>query len=192
MRVPRGDEAPLAGVNDLSLRADRAANARGAEMLGFTRSDRPLTDLKSGDALIIADHDLTADDVADLRRASAVVLVGTAMPAALDHVHVVLPIANYVEEEGTFTNLRGRVQRFLQAKAAPGLARPSYYVLADLAAALGDAADYRTASDVFAALAAASAGFAGLSYATLGLRGRVAQSESAAAPAGGAGAGAAS
>ena len=52
---------------------------------------------------------------------------------------VVLPIANFAEEEGTFTNLRGRVQRFLQAKAAPGFARPSWYVLADLLGALGRA-----------------------------------------------------
>jgi NADH-quinone oxidoreductase subunit G len=172
MRVPRGPEAPLPGVTDLSLRAERAANAAGGDLFGFARSDRPLADIRSGDALIIADHDLEGDDLADLRRASAVVLIGTAMPAALDHVHVVLPITNYIEEEGTFTNLRGRVQRFLQARAAPAMARPSYYVLADLASALGDTGEYRMASDVFDALAAANPAFAGLSYATLGLRGR--------------------
>ncbi len=45
-RVPQGAEAPLAGVEDLALRADRAANARGAELLGFTRSEQPLTGLQ--------------------------------------------------------------------------------------------------------------------------------------------------
>jgi len=39
-----------------------------------------------------------------------------------------LLLENMVEEEGTFTNLRGRVQRFLQARAAPGMARPSWWV----------------------------------------------------------------
>ena len=38
-RVDQGPEAPLPGVEDLALRRDRAANARGAELLGFTRSD---------------------------------------------------------------------------------------------------------------------------------------------------------
>ena len=186
MRVPQGEEAPLEGVKDLSLRADRAANAHGAELLGFTRSERPLSQLQSGDALIIADHDLTTDDMNDLRRASAVILVGTVMPVALDHVHVVLPIANYVEEDGTFTNLRGRVQRFLQARAAPGLARPSYYVLADLATALGEPSEYHTASDVFDALAAGQPAYSGLTYAALGLRGRLVQSAPAAAASAGA------
>ncbi len=72
-----------------------------------------------------------------------------------------LPIANFTEEEGTFTNLRGRVQRFLQAKAAPGFARPSWFVLADLLAALGDAGRTTSlASDVFEALAGAQSEFA--------------------------------
>src|SRR3954467_3407739 len=41
-RVPQGAEAPLPGVEDLALRPDRAANGRGAELMGFTRSDAPL------------------------------------------------------------------------------------------------------------------------------------------------------
>ena len=63
------------------------------------------------------------------------------------------------------------MQRFLQAKAAPGLARPSWFVLADLLGALGETASYLVPSDVFAALAASQAEFAGLSYDTIGLRG---------------------
>ena len=172
-RMPAGPEAPLAGVEDLSLRADRAANGRGADLLGFARSDTPLASMQPGDALLIADHELSPADREAAARASAVVLVGTAMPAAFEKVDVILPVCNYVEEEGTFTNLRSRVQRFLQAKAAPGLARPSWYVLADLAALLGEPAQYLTTSQVFSALASARADFAGLSYESLGLRGRM-------------------
>jgi predicted molibdopterin-dependent oxidoreductase YjgC len=100
-----------------------------------------------------------------------VVLLSTFWPSALERADVVLPIANYVEEDGTFTNLRGRVQRFLQARAAPGMARPSWYVLADLCSALGDRQDVLTAAQAFAALASSQPAFAGLSYDTLGLRG---------------------
>ena len=47
-RVPQGAEAPLPGVEDLALRPDRAANGRGAELMGFTRSDAPLDGLQRG------------------------------------------------------------------------------------------------------------------------------------------------
>ncbi|MGQ0649660.1 MAG: molybdopterin-dependent oxidoreductase [Gemmatimonadaceae bacterium] len=170
-RVEQGPEAPLPGAADLALRADRASNARGAEAVGFTRSHTPLAGLTAGDALLIADHDLSETDLASASRASAVIVMSTAMPEGLPRADVVLPVATYVEEEGTLTNLRGRVQRYLQAKAAPGLARPTWFVLADLLGAVGDNAPYLTASDVFAAMAQAQNEFAGLSYDRLGLRG---------------------
>jgi NADH-quinone oxidoreductase subunit G len=170
-RVERGPEAPLAGVQDLALRAERAANVVGAEMLGFRKSDAPLDGLQDGDVLVIADHELTDADVPAVGRASAVILISTALPNGVVDPTVALPIANYAEEEGTFTNLRGRVQRFLQAKAAPALARPSWFVVADLLNALGAAANYYVVSDVFAALAQSRPEFAGMTYDSLGLRG---------------------
>jgi NADH-quinone oxidoreductase subunit G len=182
-RMPQGDEAPLPGVEDLALRRDRAANGRGADILGFNRSDSPLSGLGAGDAVIVADADLTAEDLAQISKASAVVVVSTFMPEGLPRADVVLPICNYVEEEGTFTNLRGRVQRFLQARAAPGMARPSWYVLADLLNALGERVDAVTPAQAFASLATAEPAFAGMSHDKLGLRG---------APVAGATAGAAS
>ncbi len=183
-RVEQGEEAPLLGVEDLALRRDRAANVRGAELLGFTNSATPLSSLGAGDVLVVADEELAGTDAPDVARASAVIVIGTTLPAWARHTAaVVLPIANFVEEEGTFTNLRGRVQRFMQAKAAPGFARPSWYVLSDLLAALGARTNYMLASDVFAALAAAHPEFAGMSYDVLGARGRVVASATAGATA---------
>jgi NADH-quinone oxidoreductase subunit G len=171
-RVPQGPEAPLPGVEDLALRADRAANGRGAELMGFSRTETPLAGLGAGDVLIVADEELAGLDAADAARAGAVIVVGTTLPAWARHAAtVVLPIANCVEEEGTFTNLRGRVQRFFQAKAAPGLARPSYFVLGDLLAAMGDGQGYWTAGQAFDAMSAAVPAFAGLTYDGLGMRG---------------------
>jgi len=170
-RVERGAEAPLAGVDDLALRAERAPNVRGAELMGFRESDSPLTELTRDDVLIVADHPLGANDITHAARAAAVVVIGTTLPEGLRNVAVALPIANMAEEEGTFTNLRGRVQRFLQAKVAPGESRPSWSVLADLLGALGKPNQYYTAGSVFAALASSHADFNGLSYDRLGLRG---------------------
>lgn len=173
-RVIQGAEAPLAGVEDLALRSDRAANVRGAELAGFTRSDTPLAAMQAGDVLIVADEELAGVDAVDIAKAGAILVVGTTLPAWARHgANIVLPISNCVEEEGTFTNLRGRVQRFLQAKAAPGLARPSYFVLGDLLVAMGEGEGFWNASQVFDALAASRPGFAGMSYDTLGLKGVV-------------------
>ena len=171
-RCATGPEAPLPGVKDLSLRADRAPNVMGAELLGYSRRDaNVLSGLKDGDVLILAADELGGLDAAATKKASAIIVIGTALPIGLPTPAVVLPIANVAEEEGTFTNLRGRVQRFLQAKAAPGLARPSWFALADLNITLGIKAEYFLPGAVFAGLAQTEPAFAGLSYETLGLRG---------------------
>jgi len=158
-------------VQDLALRADRAANGKGAELLGFARAASSVAGLQDGDVLIVADDELKGVSANDIARASAVIVIGTVLPDAARAATVVLPITNYTEEEGTFTNVRGHVQRFLQARTAPGLTRASWSVLSDLLIALGQSANYYLPSDVFAALAATSPTFTGMTYDTLGLRG---------------------
>jgi NADH-quinone oxidoreductase subunit G len=174
-RVRQGSEAPLAGVPDLALRADRAPNAQGAELIGFRRSDSPLDGLRRGDVLVVADEelaDVAHDQIAPaLSEVSAIVVISTTLPEWASLADIVLPVANMAEEEGTFTNLRGRVQRYLQAKAAPGLARPAWSVLSDLLTALGDPTNFFLPADVFGALAGARPSFAGMTYDRLGLRG---------------------
>jgi NADH-quinone oxidoreductase subunit G len=173
--VVQGPEAPLPGVADLAVRADRAANATGAELLGFTRSASPLAKLTASDVLVLVDVELSDADKAAAAQAAAVVVIGTALPQEIAGAAAVLPMTNYVEEDGTFTNLRGRVQRYLQAKATTGAARPAWYILSDLLSALGEKSEYFTASAAFDALAKAEPAFAGLSYDTLGLRGATIQ-----------------
>jgi NADH-quinone oxidoreductase subunit G len=172
-RVERGPEAPLAAVPDLALRAERAANVRGAEALGFTKTDSPLAGVRRGDVLIVAGEDLGGVDHATLDRVGGIVLLASSMPSAVEAVSAILPVTNFTEEEGTFTNLRGRVQRFLQAKSAPGMARPIWWVVSDLLAAMegAPASSFFVASEVFAALAAARPEYEGLSYESLGLKG---------------------
>jgi NADH-quinone oxidoreductase subunit G len=160
--VATGPEAPLPGVRDLSLRAERAANVVGAELFGFARSDDPLAALRAGDVLVVADEELAGRTVT-LPAGTRVIVVGTTVPMWAAGADVVLPIANMAEEEGTFTNVRGRVQRYSQAKAAPGLARPAWYALGDLLAALGEGRGYFLAEDAFAAVAAGHPSFAGMS-----------------------------
>jgi len=169
MTVPRGPDAPLAGVKDLALRAERAANHTGAGLLGFTEVISPLAGLGSDDLVIAVD---AAASVAAIPSGVRVVAIGTVLDEALAaSALVALPVCNFAEEDGTFTNLRGRVQRFLQAKAPPAQVRPSYRVIGELAATLGAGTYPALASDIFAAMAAAVPAFDGLSYRTLGLQG---------------------
>ena len=102
------------------------------------------------------------------------------MPEDARAAAIVLPTSTMAEEEGTFTNLRGRVQRYFQANAAPGMSRPAWWILGDLLTELGEPTSYFMASDAFAALAAARPEFAGLSYDTLGLRGQLVTGQRAA------------
>lgn len=63
---------------------------------------------------------------------------------------VVLPVASFAETDGTLTNLEGRVQRLRRAISPPGLARPGWRILRDLAnRVLGtNSWRYDTAADV--------------------------------------------
>lgn len=170
--VPQGPEAPLPGVEDLALRTDRAANVAGAELFGFERRDAAhvFDGLAAGDVLVVADEQLAGLNP-QLPAGVAIVVASTVLPLWAAAADVVLPTANMAEEEGTFTNLRGRVQRYLQAKPAPGLARPSWFAAGDLLAAAGEGQGFFTASEAFDAMAAQHQKFTGLSYARLGLRG---------------------
>ncbi|MFN8859310.1 MAG: 2Fe-2S iron-sulfur cluster-binding protein [Gemmatimonas sp.] len=171
-RMPRGPEAALPGAPDLALRAERAANGAGARALGFTEVVDLGGVLQRDDALLIAGEQIVPLEAADLARAGTVIYAGCTIPSAVaTSASVILPITNTLEEEGTFTNLRGRVQRYLQAKTAPGVARPAWYVLADLLAALGGNGRFFLPSEVFAAMAGTHATFGDLDYESLALRG---------------------
>jgi assimilatory nitrate reductase catalytic subunit len=86
---------------------------------------------------------------------------------------VVLPVTQWAEEEGTVTNLEGRLLRRRRALPPPPGARSDLAVLAGLASRLGQPAGrFPTApAAVFAELAAASAGgpadYAGIDHARL-------------------------
>jgi assimilatory nitrate reductase catalytic subunit len=85
---------------------------------------------------------------------------------------VVLPVTQWAEEEGTMTNLEGRVLRRRRAVDPAGQARSELSVLADLAVRLGCTVPFTTdPAEVFDELARASAGgradYSGLSHALL-------------------------
>ena len=82
---------------------------------------------------------------------------------------LVLPGSMWAEEEGTTTNLEGRVQRRRKAVSAPGLAREDWRILCDLAHAAGRGEKFQypdfaaLQSEFFAATKGGKADYSGLS-----------------------------
>ena len=99
------------------------------------------------------------------------VFSGTNENATVPLAHWVLPTAAYVEKDGTFVNCHGHVQRI--GRAFPPLAdsREDWRILLDLAGLLDVQLDWRNPGEIFTALAAAEAPFAGLSYERIGDQG---------------------
>src|SRR5207253_3035644 len=114
VQVPIGEEVPLAGVANLALRAERAPNLKGAELLGYG-ADWPtaLRELPDAGLVIVLDADLAESDQAMIAAApGSLVVLGTIFPEGLRNAELVLPITNMAEENGTYVNRDRRLQRY--------------------------------------------------------------------------------
>jgi NADH-quinone oxidoreductase subunit G len=177
-RVP----PPAPGSEDDLLRvADKTPNRRGAELIGWGRAaaanGRHVLDAARAGRLRLLwvfDHDLLdsgwprAEVDEALARVEGVVFQGPNANETSARAHVVLPSAAWVEREGTWTNVAGRVQRFWRAVLPRGDARPDWEILGAVVRALGHDWPGRRAAAVFDDLAVRVPAFAGMSYRTLG------------------------
>ncbi|HUE76600.1 MAG TPA: 2Fe-2S iron-sulfur cluster-binding protein [Longimicrobiales bacterium] len=173
-RSPRADdEVTLPGFPKLRRRRDLSANARGLEAFGFRRvgADDGTGGLEAGGAVVVL-----GDAVADLPEdafagASLVVYLGTVDAPAMTGADFVLPVTSFAEQEGTFTNFEGRVQRYWPALNPPPQARPAWQVLGVVLAGLDDGVAPANAGSAFLRIAELYDAFGGLSYPQLGTRG---------------------
>jgi NADH-quinone oxidoreductase subunit G len=168
--------APTEG-DDFLLRADRAPNRRGAELIGPGGDAAAiLAAARSGRlrCLWIFHHDLLvagwpAGEVAEaLGRVETVIFTGTNANATSARAHWVLPAAAWVEREGTFTNFEGRVQRFRTATEPLGASLAEWDLLGRVLAAGGGTPAGGRAELWFRDLSRAVAAFAGLTYQSIG------------------------
>ncbi len=181
-RVTRVEgESPLAGVPNLALRSERAPNVAGAKLLGYEENfDAALTALGDAAVALVVDDALNGVDASALDGVASLIYLGTSLPDAARGAEVAIPITSVVEEDGTFVNRDQRVQRYLQAKVGPGMARPAWWVLGELLTELGRGTPLGSAAEAFDRLAANEAPFAGLSYDVLEYRGVTVPSEATA------------
>ena len=175
VQVPLGDEAPLAGIPNLALRRERAPNLVGAELVGYAVQWSRATDaIRTAALVLVLDADLGPEDEAALAGAPGLVIrLATVMPETRN-AELILPVTTMAEENGTYVNRDRRIQRYQQAKAQPGMARPAWWVAGEVMAGPGpDASAPATASEAFAALGDRWPVFAGLTHDALGFTGRV-------------------
>jgi NADH-quinone oxidoreductase subunit G len=174
IRVPLGDEAPLPGVPNLALRRERVANLEGARLAGYAASwSDAVARVEGAGLVIVLDVELGEEEARRLAGAGTVIMLSTVDSDRLAGAALVLPVTAMMEENGTYVNRDRRVQRFAQAKAAPGMARPAWWVAAEACARLEPARTTPdTAAAAFAGLGDWIPALAGLRYADLGLTGR--------------------
>ena len=134
----------------------------------------------TGTLIVLGDE--LADQSEDFgARAELFVYLGAHPAPAAASAHFVLPVTTFAEQEGTFTNVQGRVQHFGPALRASGDVQPAWLVLSSLAAALSGEAAPASAAEAFARLAARVPGYEELDYERIGALGALAGSHAAVA-----------
>jgi len=179
-RSPRADdEVPLPGFPKLTRRRDLAPNRSGAEILGMTRvggddASGGLDDFREHAGVLL----VLGDELGDMdgefgASASLYVYLGSHPTPASARAGWVLPTTTFAEQEGTFTNFEGRVQRFWPGLQAPGMARPPWMILGALLARLTGADAPTRADQAFLSAGEIAPQFQGLTYEAIGTRGAV-------------------
>jgi NADH-quinone oxidoreductase subunit G len=157
-------KAYLAGLDqgwkdDILVSADKNPNTAGANAVGAGRL-RTLVDLAADlragalSALIVAGtHGVLVGDKAraamPLDRIEALVVLSTHRDPLVVAGHVALPLCDWAEVDGTFTNRLGMVQRVRAAIPPAGDALPGWEILSHLARKLGATMDFQSAKAVF-------------------------------------------
>lgn len=136
------EEIPLPGFQKLARRRDLSPNLQGAERLGMRRvgsagGEEGLAEIGRHEGILIVLADELSDAEEDFgSRASLYLYLGSYPARGAAAAHAVLPITTSAEQEGSFTNHEGRVQRFWRALTAPGSALPAWQVLVSLTSTL--------------------------------------------------------
>jgi NADH-quinone oxidoreductase subunit G len=112
------------------ITADKNPNLAHVQKLGL----KPLRDLPANVKAVIVQRDLSESDLLWVRtkKLPIVLLFATNLTPADDLAQVILPLATYAEQAGSFTNCQGLVQDFEPALIPAGEAREITSYLSDL------------------------------------------------------------
>ena len=114
---------------------------------------------------VVEEHALTAELLGKLET----LVVSDILPNETTKLaHYVLPAMAHAEKRGSFTNGKGRVQKFMKAVEAPGEAKAEAEFLATLVTDVAGAKVAATPEGLFNEMAKEVPAFAGLTWAALG------------------------
>ena len=173
------DSVPRAGEADkLLVSADKNPNTNGARLtrICFTEVGTNLPQIAAGiqsgqiKTLLVFGEDVTKHGIsAELLGKLDTLVVSDILPNATTQLaHYLLPGAAHAEKRGTFTNTKGRVQKFMQAVEAPGDARAEWEFLHDLVYNVTGKNGFLTIEGLFNEMAKDVSAFNGLTWAALG------------------------
>ncbi|WP_084073564.1 molybdopterin oxidoreductase family protein [Demequina sp. NBRC 110052] len=154
------------GVDPDSLPGPGIPAVQLLDALGTPGGPRALL-VHGSNVVVSAPHATKVVDA--LRRLDLLVVADTVPSETAMLADVILPVTQWAEEDGTMTNLEGRIIRRRKAVDAPGEARSELWILQQLATRLGVPTGFPTAAgEVFDELARASAGgkadYSGITY----------------------------
>lgn len=165
--------------DEFLIRADKNPNSKGAELIGFVYDkpavERFFTSCGNSDyeGIVVFGQDLMArygaHRVTDaMKKLKWSLFIGSNHNLTSEFATYVLPAATYAEKEGTFTNFKGRIQKFNKALEPLGEAKPEWEILVSLARDLGVHLHFDRAEEIFHELTLAVEAFHNLTYASLG------------------------
>jgi NADH-quinone oxidoreductase subunit G len=177
------DSVPRKGENDkLLLNADRNPNGTGARLIGIAAEPmganlpKIAEGIRSGKikTLIVFGEDVTRHGIgADLLGKLDLLIASDILPNETTKLaHYLLPGCAQAEKRGTFTNAKGRVQRFMKAIEPRGDARPEWEFLHELVFNVTGQNGFVSIEGLFNQMTKEVPAFNGLTWASLGDLGR--------------------
>ena len=170
-------------ADHLLVAGDRNPNTTGAQLIGVTtqRVGSKLSAIVKGIAsgkittLIVYGEDVTQHGIdAKLLGKLKMLIVSDILPNATTRkADYLLPGCAHAEKRGTFTNVKGRVQKFTKALEPPGDAMPEWEVLHELVHNVTGLDGFNSIEGLFNQMAGEVKAFkaAGLTWAGLGDKG---------------------
>jgi NADH-quinone oxidoreductase subunit G len=173
------DSVPRSGQSDnLLLSSDRNPNSTGAKITGIsaepmgTMLSRIRDGINNGTihTLFVFSEDVVKYglDIDCLRKLDALIVSDILPSATVELAHYVLPGCAHLEKRGSFTNTKGRVQRFMKALEPKGESRPEWEFLHELIYNVTGQNGFVTIEGLFNQMGGEVPAFAGLTWAGLG------------------------
>ncbi|HVV73989.1 MAG TPA: molybdopterin-dependent oxidoreductase, partial [Verrucomicrobiae bacterium] len=173
------DSVPRLGEGDkLLLNADRNPNSAGARLTGIAADPMGSNLAKIAEGirrgtiktLIVFGEDVTKHGIGpELLSKLELLVVSDILPNNTTRLaHYFLPGCAHAEKRGSFTNAKGRVQKFMKAIEPRGNARPEWEILHELVFSVTGQDGYVSIEGLFNQMAKEVPGFNGLTWAALG------------------------